>query len=92
MGYRPKKVIFGDGYKGLPNFAPFDKILVTAGAPYIPEDLKLQLKVGGRLVIPVGNEKRQEMFVFTRLSENEFHSEKYGGFIFVPLLKGTVNM
>ena len=90
IGYHPA-FFFGDGYKGLPNFAPFDKILVTAGAPSVPEELKNQLKIGGRLVIPVGNEKRQEMNVYTRVSENEFKCEKHGGFVFVPLLKGTVN-
>lgn len=90
IGYHPA-FFFGDGYKGLPNLAPFNKILVTAGAPYIPEELKSQLKIGGRLVIPVGDEKRQEMNVITRISENEFKSEKHGGFVFVPLLKGTVN-
>lgn len=90
IGYNPA-CFFGDGYKGLPEFAPFDKIIVTAGASYIPEDLKLQLKIGGRLVIPVGNEQRQEMYLITRISENEFKNEKHGGFVFVPLLKGTVN-
>jgi protein-L-isoaspartate(D-aspartate) O-methyltransferase len=90
IGYNPA-CFFGDGYKGLPGFAPFDKILVTAGAPFIPEELKNQLKIGGHLVIPVGNNKRQEMNVITRISENEFKSEKHGGFIFVPLLQGTVN-
>ncbi len=91
IGYDPA-CFFGDGYKGLPNFAPFDKIIVTAGAPFIPEDLKQQLKIGGRMIIPVGNEKRQEMNVVIRISENDFKTEKHGGFIFVPLLKGTVNM
>ena len=90
IGYTPA-CFFGDGYKGLPNFAPFDKILVTAGAPFIPEDLKNQLKIGGRLVIPVGNTQRQEMQLLIRISETEFKSEKHGGFVFVPLLKGTVN-
>lgn len=90
IGYHPA-FFFGDGYKGLPSFAPFDKILVTAGAPIIPEELKRQLKIGGLMVIPVGNEKRQEMNVITRISEDEFKTEKHGGFIFVPLLKGTVN-
>ena len=84
-------VFFGDGYKGLPNFAPFDKIIVTAGATYIPEDLKQQLAINGRMVIPVGNEQRQEMIVVTRISDDEFRSEKHGDFVFVPLLKGTVN-
>ena len=90
IGYTPA-CFFGDGYKGLPQFAPFDKIIVTAGAPLIPEDLKNQLKIGGRMVIPVGNEGRQEMYVIIRISEQEFKSEKHGGFIFVPLLKGVVN-
>ncbi len=91
IGYSPA-IFFGDGYKGLPNLAPFDKILVTAGATSIPDNLKKQLKIGGRLVIPVGNSKRQEMIVITRVSDIEFKSEKHGGFVFVPLLKGTVNL
>lgn len=90
IGYHPA-CFFGDGYKGLPAFAPFDKILVTAGAPSVPETLKEQLKVGGRMVIPVGKENRQEMMVVIRVSEEEFELEKHGGFVFVPLLKGTVN-
>jgi protein-L-isoaspartate(D-aspartate) O-methyltransferase len=90
IGYNPA-CFFGDGYKGLANFAPFDKILVTAGAPFVPEDLKLQLKVGGLMVIPVGNSERQEMQLITRISENDFKCEKHGAFVFVPLLKGTVN-
>ena len=90
IGYDPA-CFFGDGYKGLPNFAPFDKIIVTAGAPEIPKDLKEQLVVGGRMVIPVGNEKRQEMNVIIRISEDDYKIEKHGGFIFVPMLKGTVN-
>lgn len=90
IGYNPA-CFFGDGYKGLPNFAPFDKIIVTAGAPFIPEDLKQQLKVGGLMVIPVGNNERQEMQLIERISETDYKSEKHGGFVFVPLLKGTVN-
>ena len=90
IGYRPA-CFLGDGYKGLPSFAPFDRILVTAGAPHIPEDLKLQLKIGGRLVIPVGGEKRQEMLVVKRISEEEYKTERHGSFVFVPLLKGVVN-
>jgi protein-L-isoaspartate(D-aspartate) O-methyltransferase len=91
IGYHPA-CFFGDGYQGLPNFAPFDKILVTAGASEIPPALKEQLKVGGRMVIPVGNETRQEMMVVTKISENDFKTEKHGGFVFVPLLKGIVNL
>lgn len=90
LGYYPA-CFFGDGYEGLPALAPFDKILVTAGASFIPEALKEQLRIGGRLVIPVGRENRQEMLVVIRISENEYKTEKHGGFVFVPLLKGTVN-
>ncbi|MBN2637052.1 MAG: protein-L-isoaspartate(D-aspartate) O-methyltransferase [Prolixibacteraceae bacterium] len=90
IGYFPA-CFFGDGYKGLPNFAPFNKIIVTAGAPSVPEDLKNQLAINGRMVIPVGNDNRQVMTVIVRLSENEFRNEKHGDFVFVPLLKGVVN-
>ncbi len=86
MGYRPKKVIFGDGYKGLPDEAPFDGIIVTAGAPFVPKPLLSQLKVGGKLVIPVGNEE-QIMTRYTRKSEKEFEKEELGIFRFVPLLE-----
>jgi len=86
MGYRPKKVIFGDGYKGLPEEAPFDSIIVTAGAPEVPKALLSQLKIGGKLVIPVGLEK-QTMTMFTRKSEKEFEKKEYGAFRFVPLLE-----
>ncbi|MGB5320245.1 protein-L-isoaspartate(D-aspartate) O-methyltransferase [Eudoraea sp.] len=86
MGYRPKKAIFGDGYKGLPEEAPFDGILVTAGAPTIPKALLSQLKIGGRLVIPVGDEN-QIMTLVTRKSEKEFEKEEFGAFRFVPLLE-----
>ncbi|WP_276392660.1 protein-L-isoaspartate(D-aspartate) O-methyltransferase [Eudoraea chungangensis] len=86
MGYRPKKFIFGDGYKGMPEEAPFDAILVTAGAPSIPKALLSQLKVGGRLVIPVGEES-QIMTVVIRKSDKEFEREEFGSFKFVPLLE-----
>lgn len=90
IGYNPA-CFFGDGYKGLPGFAPFDKIIVTAGAPEIPESLVNQLAVGGIMVIPVGNDQKQEMKMVTRISESDFKVENHGDFIFVPLLKGTVN-
>lgn len=86
MHYRPKKVIFGDGYKGWPENAPYDGIIVTAGAPEVPKPLLEQLKVGGRLVIPLGV-KNQMMTVFTRTSEKTFEKQECGYFRFVPLLE-----
>lgn len=86
MGYLPKKVIFGDGYKGLPEEAPFDGIIVTAGAPEVPKPLMAQLKIGGRLVIPVGIDE-QTMTLFIRKSEKEFEKKELGSFRFVPLLE-----
>lgn len=86
MGYRPKKFIFGDGYKGLPEEAPFDGIIVTAGAPEVPKALMAQLKVGGRLVIPIGIDE-QIMTLYLRKSEKEFEKKEYGSFRFVPLLE-----
>ena len=85
LGLRPKKMIFGDGILGLPDNAPFDRILVTAGASQVPKKLLSQLKIGGKLVIPVGL-KDQEMFRFTRIAEKEFNKESFGKFRFVPLL------
>lgn len=86
LGYRPKKTIFGDGYKGLPEEAPFDGIIVTAGAPEVPKALMSQLKIGGRLVIPVGSEE-QIMTLFIRKSATEFEKKEFGSFRFVPLLE-----
>lgn len=86
LGYRPKKVIFGDGYKGMPEEAPFDGIIVTAGAPEVPRPLMSQLKVGGRLVIPVGVDE-QIMTLFIRKSATEFEKKEFGSFRFVPLLE-----
>ncbi|MGB5203744.1 protein-L-isoaspartate(D-aspartate) O-methyltransferase [Eudoraea sp.] len=86
MGYRPKKFIFGDGYKGLPEEAPFEGIIVTAGAPEIPKALLSQLKIGGKLVIPVGLDD-QIMTRIIRKSEKEFERQEFGSFRFVPLLE-----
>lgn len=83
----PVKVFFGDGYKGLPSFAPFDKILITAAAPYIPEALIEQLKPGGLLVVPVGSGDVQIMTRLRKISETETQSEEFGHFRFVPLLE-----
>lgn len=86
IGYRPKRLTFGDGYKGMPNYAPFDKIIVTAGAPFIPKALLNQLIIGGRMVIPVGDDP-QIMTLLIRKSAKEFEKKEFGEFRFVPLLK-----
>ena len=85
LGYNAK-FFYGDGYKGLPPFAPYDKILVTAGAPLIPTALLAQLKEGGKLVIPVGVGKVQEMYSLIK-SKNNFEQTNHGSFKFVPLLE-----
>jgi protein-L-isoaspartate(D-aspartate) O-methyltransferase len=86
LGYSIK-TFFGDGYKGLPAFAPFDKIIVTAGAPYIPEALKEQLKVGGIIVIPVGQGSTQIMTTVTKNAPDKYIIKELGTFAFVPLLE-----
>jgi len=86
MGYKPKKFIFGDGYKGFSEAAPYDGIIVTAGAPEVPKPLMAQLKIGGRLVIPVGRDE-QVMTLILRKSEKEFERRELGAFRFVPLLE-----
>jgi protein-L-isoaspartate(D-aspartate) O-methyltransferase len=86
LGIRAKHLSFGDGYKGLPAHAPFDCIIVTAGAPIIPQPLMAQLKIGGRLVIPVG-EKEQIMTLLIRKNETQFEKHEFGDFKFVPLLE-----
>ena len=79
LGIRPKHLSFGDGYKGLPNHAPFDSIIVTAGAPIIPKPLMAQLKIGGRLVIPLG-ENEQVMTMLIRKNETQFEKHEFGEF------------
>ena len=85
LGIRPKHLSFGDGYKGLPNHAPFDSIIVTAGAPIIPKPLMAQLKIGGKLLIPLG-ENEQIMTMLIRKNETQFEKHEFGDFKFVPLL------
>ncbi|OIQ29021.1 MAG: protein-L-isoaspartate O-methyltransferase [Bacteroidetes bacterium MedPE-SWsnd-G2] len=86
LGYRAKKLIFGDGYKGMPDEAPFNSIIVTAGAPFIPTPLLSQLAIGGRLVIPVGDDV-QTMTLIIRKGTKQFEKHEFGEFRFVPLLE-----
>ena len=86
MGYQRIKLFYGNGYKGLPSFAPFDRVLVTAAAPYIPEPLIRQMKPGGILVIPVG-EDVQIMTTIYKISETETRKQEHGNFRFVPMLE-----
>ena len=86
LGYRPKKLIFGDGYIGLKEEAPFNGIIVTAGAPFVPKPLLGQLAIGGRLVIPVGDTV-QTMTLFIRKGPKDFEKHELGTFRFVPLLE-----
>ncbi len=87
IGYKPK-LFYGDGYKGLPTYAPFDRIIVTAAAPFVPEALLKQLKTGRILVIPVGDSAGvQTMKTFTRTDEESFIEENHGLFRFVPMVE-----
>ena len=83
--------VYGDGYKGMPNFAPFDKIIITCGAPFIPEDLVSQLKVGGRMVAPIGDGDTQVMHLIEKISETETRLTTHGEFSFVPMLTNKNN-
>ncbi|MDR1552911.1 MAG: protein-L-isoaspartate(D-aspartate) O-methyltransferase [Prevotellaceae bacterium] len=87
MNYLPY-FFLGDGYEGKPVFAPFDKILVTAGAKTVPPKLLKQLAVGGKMVIPVGDSEIQEMLVVDKLSDEKYKTAKFGRFSFVPMLQG----
>ena len=86
------QLFFGDGFIGKKVFAPFDSIIVTCGAPYIPQDLKDQIKIGGRLVIPVGKGEVQQMMLIQRLSEKDYKETIFGNFKFVPMLKNLNNI
>ena len=92
LGYNCR-FVYGDGYKGLPQFAPFDKIIITCGAPFIPNDLVDQLKVGGRMVAPIGDGDVQLMHLIEKISETENKITTHGNFSFVPMLndKNTGN-
>jgi protein-L-isoaspartate(D-aspartate) O-methyltransferase len=87
LKYQPH-LFFGDGNEGLPAFAPYDKIIITAYNNLIPEKVLQQLKIGGKLVMPVGSVNKQSMILVEKLSENELVQTEHGSFIFVPLLNG----
>lgn len=91
IGYRQVKCFYGDGYKGVPAFAPFDKILITAAAPTIPDELLNQLKPGGLLVVPLGSGDVQTMIKMTKQVDGSITEEQFGAFRFVPLLKNKAN-
>ena len=89
INYRPKKIIYGDGNIGYVDESPYDGIIVTAGASEIPEKLFTQLKIGGRLVVPIGPEV-QKMVLYLKKAENEYEIKDFGDFQFVPLLKNKI--
>jgi protein-L-isoaspartate(D-aspartate) O-methyltransferase len=82
---------YGDGYEGKPQYGPYDAILITAAAPSIPDALLQQLRTGGRLVVPLGDSDVQVMTVVVRTGPDTFEQSVHGNFVFVPMLKGTVN-
>ena len=90
LGYKCM-FVYGDGYKGMPKFAPFDKIIITCGAPFVPEDLVAQLKVGGRMVAPIGDGDVQVMHLIEKLSATETRITTHGEFSFVPMLNDKNN-
>ncbi len=89
LGYGSVRTLYGDGYKGAPRYAPFDKILVTAGAETVPQELLTQLKVGGVLVIPVGSGDDKTMLRITKIDESKYNKESFGIYQFVPFLGGV---
>ena len=90
LGYKAR-FFYGDGFKGLPAYSPYDRILITAAASEIPGNLLLQLKIGGKLVIPLGGSFTQEMILVTKQGKDQYKENRHGNFVFVPMLKGTSN-
>jgi protein-L-isoaspartate(D-aspartate) O-methyltransferase len=86
--YPNLKFFYGDGFEGLPTYAPFDKIIITAAAPYIPPRLVEQMKPGGKMVIPIGEGNVQKMYRITKLADGSLHEEIFSNFSFVPMLEG----
>ncbi|MFO7864980.1 MAG: protein-L-isoaspartate(D-aspartate) O-methyltransferase [Salinivirgaceae bacterium] len=89
MGYKNINFFYGDGFEGKASYAPFNKIIITCGAPYVPEQLIEQLSIGGVMVVPLDDKKNQVMNRITRLENGKLKYEKFGNFSFVPMLKGT---
>jgi len=89
LGYAPS-LFFGDGYKGIPAYAPYDGIIVTCGAPFLPEKLVEQLKVGGKVVIPIGETDQQTMYRFVKKADGTLVEENFGPCAFVPMLEKGV--
>lgn len=92
IGFGAIRTLFGDGYQGIPKFAPFDRIIITASCESFPQKLIGQLKIGGKMVVPKGNAEEQTMYRITRISENEYSEESFDKFAFVPFLKGVVKV
>lgn len=90
LGYHPR-FFYGDGYEGLPAFAPYDKILITAATPQIPDTFIKQLKTGGIIVAPVGGAGTQVMTSIHKHSKDKIETTRHGYFVFVPMVKGTNN-
>jgi len=86
MGYKPQ-LVYGDGYKGLPAFAPFDRVIITCAIPKVPEELLIQMKPGGLLVMPFGEGEVQQMMVIQEQADGNFHTEVHGNYSFVPMLE-----
>lgn len=89
LGYKPHCYL-GDGYLGISEWSPYDKIIITAAAPEVPPALLSQLRVGGKLVVPVGEPGTQQMMLIEKISDDEFRETAHGNFVFVPLIKGNI--
>lgn len=88
--YKNIKFFYGDGFKGLPTYAPFDKMIITAAAPFIPDELIKQLKINGIIVVPLGDNDEQTMLRLTKNQDGSLTEERFDKFVFVPMLKGKV--
>ncbi len=88
LGFGRIRTLLGDGYKGSPRFAPYDRILLTCGAPFVPKDLLDQLKIGGIMIIPLGEGESQKMLKITKQSSTRYIQKDFGEFKFVPFLEG----